>query len=61
MKAKEKPAYQSPKVLSLDYKESAIGSVEPVLCEMGSNATGPCSTTGNNPGDWCQEGIGFEV
>ena len=58
MKAEKKPLYESPKVSRLDEEESVYGGVA-TLCEMGSNATGPCSTTGNNPDGYCQEGNGF--
>lgn len=60
MKAKEKPAYESPKVSRLDYKETLIGSVAPVTCEPGSSATGNCTNIGNSAIASCINGTAAE-
>ena len=63
MKAKEKPAYQSPKVSRLDYNETVIGGEDEagVTCSTGSNAIGECLANGNIPALGCDSNGNGEV
>ena len=56
MEAKGKPAYESPKASSLDYKETVIGGEAGVTCSTGSNAIGECTDIGNSAILSCNEG-----
>ena len=63
-----KISYEKPTAVDLGPAAPVVGAscapgdefeITDTCIAVGNSAAGPCSLTGNSPGDWCQNGVGY--